>query len=82
MYKNLSDRSPYAVIMHNSMYLNLGGYFSLNINGRFCEVIFKPFGHPFLYDGFLLLLIIRLLTVLEFNSPSVISSVFFQLFKI
>lgn len=75
MPKILSDRSPYAVIMHNSMYLNLEGYFSPNTNLTFCEVKFKPFGHPFLWDGFLLpLLIIHLLTVPEFTSPPVISS--------
>lgn len=56
------------------MYLALEGYFSLNINLRFCEVKFKPFGHLFLYGGFLLqLLIIHLLTVLEISSPLVIS---------
>lgn len=64
MYNFLSDRSLYAVIMHNSMYLNLEGYFSLRINLKFCEVKFKPFGHPFLYGGFLLpLIIIHFLTV-------------------
>lgn len=42
MYKILSDRLSYAVIMYTSMYLNLEGYFSLNINLRFCEVKFKP----------------------------------------
>lgn len=75
VYKILSDRSPYAVVTYNSMYLNLEGYFSLNINLRFCKVKFKPFGYPFLYGGFLLLLlIIHLLTVLGFTSPLVVNS--------
>lgn len=61
--------------MHNSMYLTLEGYFSLNINLRSCEVKFKPFGHLFLFGGFVLpLLIIHLLKVLEFISRLVISS--------
>lgn len=53
MYKILSEGSLYAVIMHSSMYLTLKGYFSLNINLRFWEVKFKPFGHLFLYGRFL-----------------------------
>lgn len=66
MYKIPSEKSPYVVIMHNSMYLTLEGYFSLNINLRFCEVKFKPFGHLFLYGEFLLpLLIINLPEVLD-----------------
>lgn len=57
------------------MYLNIEGYFSLNTILRFYEVKFKPFGHPFLYSGVLLsLLVTHLLTVPEFTSLLIIRS--------